>query len=178
MAKGKGKTGTASNKVAKPSTSTKTRSQTVAKDNKKEKGKQSSETAYERLYRKVAEKRKNDKKLEAVVIESKSKKAKNISSQTEPGCTETNAKFLEDDNFIAMEVTDEQHQEFPSEDERSQHEDLSSSDEDEECEVANNNSNVDSVQPISASRSPRMPSGCQGLVPDIIDSGPGSSENN
>ena len=76
------------------------------------------ETPYERLYRKVVTE-KNKRTADAEVKQPKAKKVKG--GKTDPK-TNTNpeisvANFGEDGNFIDMAVTEEQHNEFPSEDE-------------------------------------------------------------
>ena len=78
------------------------------------------ETAYERLKRKVMDKRKlgmvSETDLEDDNSEhSKAKKSK--ANNREAEVSEVTAQFVEDDNFVEMNVTDVQNEMFPNEEE-------------------------------------------------------------
>ena len=106
------------------------------------------ETAYERLHRKWQETKM--KTVEATTKGQKSNRSHETqvepaelqdaggSSDKEANSTQTNTRFLEDDNVVKMDVSDEQRKEFPSPSE----DDLTESDSDEEEDSINNNATV------------------------------------
>ena len=81
-------------------------------------------TAYERLVRKVNEKRKGKEKVAKVATKRRKTEVTSVElhSQPEPMEVETNTQFLEDGNFVDMTVTEAQDREFPSEDDMSDEE--------------------------------------------------------
>ena len=118
---------TQSNKSAKKikqTVSTRTRSKSASINNVEKKSTETSavevseETPYERVLNKVREKRRREGRSPPELNSASTKKQKPANSNVEQGAGRITANFIEDDNYVTMDVTNESmRKEFPNEEE-------------------------------------------------------------